>query len=158
MNSRLALSSRVLLASLATMLLTSIHHAYGAIVYSTPWRMHVVGVCLIAAPLIGGALALHKRARRGSAVEYAAFWVFVGLNLLFPVLAIGAFEGLYNHGLKNLLYYGGASPGLFNAMFPPPAYEPPTNLFFEFTGVLQIVPASMAAIYLARDIMRRRAR
>jgi hypothetical protein len=156
MSAKPALSTRALLACLATMLLTSFHHAYGAIIYATPWRMHVVAVCVIAAPLAAGLLALQRRAPQGSRMERAAFWAFAGLDLLFPILAIGGFEGVYNHVLKNLLYYGGASQELFNVMFPPPTYEAPTNFLFEFTGILQVLPALLAAGYVGRAIMERR--
>src|SRR5688572_5776450 len=42
----------------AVLLITSIHHAYGAYVYDTPWRYHAVIVAGVTAPLIFGALAV----------------------------------------------------------------------------------------------------
>ena len=38
--------SRALWSAMAVMLLTTVHHSYGAIIYNTPWRHHVaiVGV------------------------------------------------------------------------------------------------------------------
>jgi hypothetical protein len=142
-------------ASFATIVLTAVHHAYGAVAYSTPWRMHVVVVGALVAALTAAAFSLHGRARGGGRAESAAFWTFVGLNLLFPVLGIGAFEGFYNHAVKNLVYYASASRALFDAMFPPPTYELPTDLFFEFTGILQVAPAAVTALYLARAITHR---
>jgi hypothetical protein len=52
--------------------------------------------------------------------------------------------------LKNALYFGGASPDLMNYLFPPPAYELPSDAFFEISGVMQVVPSSLAAWSLYR--------
>jgi hypothetical protein len=30
-------------------------------------------------------------------------------------------------------------------LFPPPTYELPNDAFFEITGILQVVPAALAA-------------
>jgi hypothetical protein len=59
--------------------------------------------------------------------------------------------------LKNALYFGGAPLSLMTQMFPPPAYELPSNAFFEITGMLQVVPASLAGWSLYRLIRLRRA-
>ena len=132
--------------ALAALLLTSVHHAYGAYVYDTPWRYHVVLVSVPAAVMILGALALLRvhpswlpwRLTRGLLV----------LTILAVVLAIGAFEGGYNHAAKNLLYFGGAFPALTARLFPAPTYVMPDNVFFEITGIAQVVPAALAARHL----------
>lgn len=31
------------------------------------------------------------------------------------------------------------------SLFPPPTYEMPNNLIFEITGILQVLPAVVAA-------------
>jgi len=69
---------------------------------------------------------------------------------------IGTFEGLYNHVVKNLLYFGGAPSALMLRLFPAPTYEMPNDVFFEITGVLQVVPAALAAWYLYRMTQRPR--
>ena len=46
--------------SSAVLIITSIHHAYGAYVYDTPWRYHAVFVAGVTAPLIFGALAVMR--------------------------------------------------------------------------------------------------
>lgn len=135
----------------AVLALTSIHHAYGAYVYHTPWRLHVVPVAIITAIVIAMA---HGRSRR-SVPSSAAWWVFAIVTLVVPILAIGAFEGFYNHALKNLLYFGGAPHDIMMTLFPPPAYEMPNDAFFEITGVLQTVPAAMSAWYLLHAILSR---
>lgn len=139
--------------ALAVLLLTSVHHAYGAFVYHTPWRLHVVPVSIAVAAVI---LAARRRLRHddSSATQDGArgpaWWVFVLTTLAFPVLTIGVVEGLYNHLAKDLLYYGGASISVMTRLFPPPTYEMPNDAFFEITGVLQAVPALLAARHLHR--------
>jgi peroxiredoxin len=66
------------------------------------------------------------------------------------------FEGLYNHVVKNLLSFGGASSALMTRLFPAPTYGLPNDVFFEITGILQVVPAAAAAWYLFRMTQRRR--
>ncbi|QSQ23091.1 hypothetical protein JY651_49770 [Pyxidicoccus parkwayensis] len=139
-------AGRSLKASLAVLLLTSVHHAYGAFVYATPWRLHMVGVAAVTAGVLLGA----RRLGRGG----LAFAVFALTTLAVPVGMIGAFEGFYNHVLKNVLYFGGASPELMTRLFPPPTYELPNDFFFELTGVLQVVPAVMAVLALLRAFRR----
>jgi hypothetical protein len=41
-------------------------------------------------------------------------------------------------------------------LFPPPRYELPDNLFFEVTGVLQVVPAAVTAYHLYQLVRQRR--
>jgi hypothetical protein len=139
----------------AVLLITSIHHAYGAYIYNTPWRYHAVLVASITAPLIFGALAV-VRARPAGPLGTLAHGLFVLATLGVAILMIGTFEGLYNHVVKNLLYFGGASSALMTRLFPPPTYELPNDAFFEITGILQVVPAALAAWYLYRMTQGRR--
>ena len=139
----------------AVLLITSVHHAYGAYIYNTPWRYHAVLVAGITAPLIFGALAV-MRSRPPGLLRMLAQGLFVLGTLGVSILMIGMFEGLYNHVVKNLLYFGGASTGLIMRLFPPPTYEMPNDVFFEITGVLQVVPATLAAWYLYRATQRSR--
>ncbi len=141
--------NRSALASLAVLLLTSVHHVYGALLYRTPWRMHMVGVAAVTAGGLLGALAVY-RARPGGWTGGVALAVFVLTTLGVPVGMIGAYEGAYNHVLKNVLFFGGASPELLARLFPPPTYELPNDFLFELTGVLQVVPAVVAATWLLK--------
>ncbi|MGK4008354.1 hypothetical protein WMF31_37420 [Sorangium sp. So ce1036] len=144
-----ALTRRAALAGVAVMVLTTVHHAIGAVVYRTPWRLHIA---LLAVPTIAvllGALAVHRR-RAGAPAGRAAFVVLAAVLALVPIAWIGAFEGLYNHVLKDALYFlAPRSPALLR-LFPPPTYVMPDNAIFEITGVLQVVPAWVAATALAR--------
>ena len=140
----------------AVLLITSIHHAYGAYIYDTPWRYHAVLVAGVTAPLIFGALAV-LRSRASGLMRTLALGLFVLATLGVAVVMFGAVEGLHNHVVKNLLYFGGASSALMTRLFPPPTYEMPNDLFFEITGIGQVVPAAVAAWHLSRMIERRRA-
>jgi hypothetical protein len=113
-------------------LLTAFHHYYGSVVYHTPWREHVVvggGLVLL---VCGVLFQLYRRSRRkGFLVAYVA------VDLLAFGLGIGLFEGLYNHVLKNILFFAGMNGATFRMFFPPPAYEIPGNWIFEISGCLQ---------------------
>jgi hypothetical protein len=129
------------------LLLTSVHHAYGAYIYATPWRLHVVAFALAAAAAIGAAAHVFRRYQ--FRIEGTiAFWVLCVVTLAFPLAMIGFFEGGYNHVLKDALYFGGASRELMRRLFPAPAYEMPDSVFFEVTGVAQVVPAAIGAGHL----------
>jgi hypothetical protein len=67
-----------------------------------------------------------------------AFWLAITCIIIFPITMIGLFEGGYNHLIKDALYFAGASMMLMHSLFPPPTYEMPDDVFFEFTGVLQL--------------------
>ncbi|MBZ4419359.1 hypothetical protein [Myxococcus sp. RHSTA-1-4] len=149
--------ARSAVASLAVLLLTSVHHAYGAFIYRTPWRLHMVAIAAVTAVVLLGALAV-LRARPGGWTGGVALAVFALTTLGVPVGMIGVFEGAYNHVLKNVFYFGGASPELLGRLFPPPTYELPNDFLFELTGVLQVVPAVLAAVFLVHAFRGRRQR
>jgi hypothetical protein len=145
---------RALLAAGALAVLTSVHHVYGAILYHTPERYYAVAVA--AAAIAAMLAALNKsRATPSSTGGRAAWWGFVGLNAIMFVLVFGVVEGLYNHAVKNALFLGGMSIARMRLFFPAPMYEMPNNVFFEMTGVMQVVPAAMASLYVARLIRLR---
>jgi peroxiredoxin len=144
-------ASRVVLSAIAVLLLTDVHHAYGAHVYQTPWRYHVV---LLSLPATLGILWSHRRLRRHPG-DVLPRWILGLTTLLVPVLGIGAFEGFYNHLVKDVLYFHGASSALMNRLFPPPTYEMPNDAFFEITGVSQAILGAATAWYLYRFGARR---
>lgn len=139
-------------AALAVLALTAFHHAYGAIVYDTPWRFHVA----IVAPLLGLAIARAlylggSRSGTPSGIQWTR--IAATLILIFPVGLIGLIEGGYNHLVKNLVYFVSGAEAA-RGLFPPPAYELPDNLLFEATGLAQF-PLALVAAYLALIILRR---
>jgi hypothetical protein len=145
-----------MLAGVGVMLLTSIHHAIGAVVYQTPWRLHVLVASVPVSAALLAAFAVHRRRPDRLAGRIAA-GVVIALVTVFAVGLFGLFEGFYNHVLKDALYGLGASRELMRALFPAPRYVMPDNLLFEVTGVLQAWPAWVAAgalIALARQHAR----
>jgi len=140
---------RAFLAGIAVAVATSIHHAYGAIAYQTPWRYDAVVISAATVAVLAAAIYMSRSAASHS-LRRAAWWTFWGVNVVVFVLLIGAFEGMYNHVVKDIVYFSGAPLTVMRAMFPASRYELPNNWFFELTGVFQVVVAAIAAIQLAR--------
>jgi len=158
--SHFALTTEKLAMSVArsatgVLLLTSVHHAYGAYLYDTPWRLRVVPFSVLASSgIIGSALALRRWS--GSTLGRIAFCALTVLTLVIPIGLIGLFEGAYNHVLKNAVYFAGAPSSLLHMLFPPSMYELPNSLFFEMTGVMQLVAAAVTARRLYRLLVASR--
>lgn len=141
-------------AAILTLVLTSVHHAYGAMIYGTPWRLHILHIAVPAAVAIALLLFIGS-ARRGKPGGRLATWAAVAIILAFPVATIGVFEGGFNHVLKNLIYFGFGVDSA-RALFPPPTYEMPNDLVFELTGVAQF-PLSILASVFALRLLRAKA-
>jgi hypothetical protein len=148
--------SRAAMWATVELMLTSVHHAYGAYVYATPWRYHVVLIAIVIEAVIVGSLLTVRAWPRGVAGDIARR-TFAVVTIVFPVLLIGGVEGLFNHVVKDMLYFAGASASIMTQLFPPPRYEMPDNWFFETTGVLQVLPAGFTAWYISAAIRKRRA-
>src|SRR4030095_8285559 len=90
------------------MVLTSIHHIYGAIIYNTTWRLHaiVLSILVLAITIVLG----RWLAGRNFSNKNFFFWLYWVVILVASVLGIGAFEGVYNHLLKDVLFYSGVNP------------------------------------------------
>lgn len=139
------------LAAVSVLVLTSIHHAYGAVVYDTPWRMQMVTVGALGSLAIAACLFVAWN-HEGRPLARAALWLGLAIIAVLPVVSIGVFEGAYNHVLKNLVYLAG-NQSLYRQMFPAGTYEVPTDWFFEVTGIAQFplaVWAALAALRLLR--------
>lgn len=132
--------------SIALMVLTSIHHIYGAWRYDTPWRLHVL---FISIPVIIITILLYRLVKREGSARFL-FWLFWMVTLVPSLAMIGLFEGVYNHVLKNVLYFAGAGRSFFDRLFQPGLYELPNDFLFESTGTLQGVIAIPLAIYFVR--------
>ncbi|MEQ1907610.1 MAG: hypothetical protein ABMA15_02255 [Vicinamibacterales bacterium] len=123
-------------AVLATLVLTSAHHLYGARRFDTPWRAHVAHIATWAGVIFGlcflvALLRSHERTGR------IAMTAFVVLAMTICVLWLGLYEGGYDHGLKNLAAAHLPS-SVFGRLFPRSLYEPPGDWVFELSGVLQL--------------------
>lgn len=129
----------------ALMIVTSIHHVFGAYVYNTPWRLHVLAFSV---PLILLNIGLKKEFQRNNAV----FYLLLIINFLITISLIGLFEGVYNHLLKNILFFSGTSHKILENLFPPPKYVMPNNFIFELTGILQAIICIPLLYYFARII------
>jgi hypothetical protein len=113
----------------ALMMLTGIHHIYGAWVYHTPWRLHVLALSI---PV----LVINWFLVRG-AVSRFKFYMFCLVNFVISVILIGLYEGMFNHLMKNLLYFSGLDKATLLQLFPPPTYVMPNDFWFELTGIAQ---------------------
>jgi hypothetical protein len=133
-------------------IVSSGHHVYGALLYDTPWRL-VVSLWIPAfVVLIVSALFVYQR-YQGQLVGHAAVWIVLLGGAIFQ-FGFTAFECVYSHVLKNLLFFGGAAESTLLRLFPPPAYHLPDSLLFEITGISQLV--GLWAAWLAWQVFRAR--
>lgn len=117
------------------MVLTSVHHVYGALMYNTPYRLHVLffSIPVLLITIILGKMLDKLQARRFLYV----FRIYAAIIFIFSVLLIGLYEGVYNHIAKNLAFFSGMCKQALDTFFPPGIYVMPNDLIFEFTGVAQ---------------------
>jgi hypothetical protein len=162
--------------SLGVIALTGIHHAYGAVIYDTPWRLHILEVALPIGAAITAILFVAYR-RADTAIGRIALWLAVATILVFPVLLIGVYEGGFNHLVKGIAYLGWGTDGVAalnaagdnplvqaivgvalgheanEAIFEHGLFEPPGDLFFELSGIAQ-VPVALVAGWAAVRLWR----
>lgn len=129
-----------LVATVATLALTVVHHVYGGILYDTPWRIH--GVALGVLGLVIAGVAYRRRSRPAWARGY-----LLTSGLLFGVV-VGLFEGGYNHAVKDALFAVRLDPATLARLFPPHPWVAPDDALFEVTGVLQL-PLGVVVVTLA---------
>lgn len=115
------------------LLLTAVHHVYGAIIYHTHWRLHVLFVAIPVMLLV----YLLDRLLRKYPDSNPLLVCYLFSVLLFPLLIIGLYEGVYNHLVKNIVFLVTGNNSFFRLLFPPPVYELPGDFWFEATGILQ---------------------
>lgn len=139
---------RAMIWSVGTMVMTIIHHLYGAMIYDEPFRLHAA---IFAMPVIVILLISYTSYQNGhnTRIRNSSRTIFIVVSVLFSVGTIGIYEGGYNHLLKNLLYFGGISIETLDRMYPS-IYELPNNFLFEATGIMQL----MTGILCAREILK----
>jgi hypothetical protein len=120
-----------------------VHHVYGAIVFETPWRLHIVFIALPVGVLFTGLFVSAYR-RRGTAAGRWLKWAGAGVILVFCVALIGIYEGGYNHLLANIVFLT-HGPDTTAAIYDMAVHEMPTEPVFETTGIAQFVAGIGAA-------------
>lgn len=145
---------KIFQSSLSIMILTLIHHVYGALIYEDPFRLHVAYVAIPIILILLLSFRIFQR-KLSALITRVSFAVFMLVSILIAVSVIGLYEGGYNHLLKNLLYFGGTSEVTLDRLFPPPVYEMPKSYFFEVTGIFQFV-LSIYAIYCMMQYFKER--
>lgn len=144
------LVNRAGLAVTMTYILTFIHHIYGGIVDESTNRLAVP--VILAFPLLVTLGILYLYRRTGSGIALAVYSV---VAVLVWVILSGILHGGYAHAYKDLLYLLNGSPELYYALNPDEHY-PPDDVFFEITGVLEMVAAFFVALYTYRLIRDKR--
>ena len=130
-------------AMLAAYTITTVHHVYGGLVDKAQNRLRVPGIL---APLIVIAMvALYLFQRSGNEIALIAF----GIAALLWVLLPGLLHGGYAHLYKDILFLVGGSARLYYSLNPSEHY-PPDNVFFEVTGVLDLVAAAFVVVATVR--------
>src|SRR5690554_1200741 len=87
--------SKVSFLSNILMLLTSVHHIYGAVVYHTPARLHILFLSL---PVLIATIILTKRQNAIASGKHDTIFIVYALVILIgSILLIGFYEGIYNH-------------------------------------------------------------
>jgi hypothetical protein len=142
-------------AALMVLALTCVHHAYGAVAFDTPWRLHIIffavpaAIIIVALLYVAGAYRHETRGR-------LALWTGALLILAFPVAMIGFYEGGYNHLVKNIVFFVGGENAA-RSLFPAPTYEMPSDKIFEITGIAQF-PLSVLTTVMTIGMLRERRR
>ena len=133
-------------------LVSIVHHWYGAVIYNTPWRVGVsywiAGIVMIVYSL----LYIYWENIDNIAGKIA-MWIFLFCAIIFQAGFI-MFECVYSHVLKNILFFGGMPQSNLDTLYPSPAYHLPDNLFFEITGLLQLV--GFVAVWYAYRVFKDR--
>jgi len=142
-----------MLWSVGTMIMTLMHHLYGAKIYDEPFRLHVA---LFAIPVIVVLLTTYSRYEKTANIvlKKIFFVIFLFVSIFCSVAGIGIYEGGYNHVIKNILYFGGISTEILDQIYPS-VYELPNDFIFELTGIAQFVTGLMCGIEILRLPIRR---
>lgn len=137
----------------AVVFVTTVHHVWGAWIYDTPWRLHIVFIGIPVAVTFSVLLVFAAR-RHGTAEGRLAMWIAVTLIVGFCTLLLGLYEGGYNHVLKNIVYF---TRGPVRWMFPDGVTGIPDDVFFEVSGMAHLpagIFAGLACWRLVRAIRR----
>lgn len=133
-------------------LISSVHHWHGAVAYNTPWRAGVTYWIAGSVIVVYSLLFVYWK-NAGNVAGRISIWIFYFSAVIFQGGFI-MFECVYSHVLKNTLFFGGMSQPILEKLYPSPAYHLPDNMFFEFTGLLQLV--GFVAVWYAYQVFKDR--
>src|SRR5829696_7895465 len=137
-------------AILAAYALTTIHHIYGGLADRAPNRLRVPVIMAIPSLVALGSLYRYKRTGSGAALATSST-----VAVLAWVVLSGLVHGGYAHAYKDILFLVDGPPELYYPLNPDEHY-PPDDLFFEVTGVLEVVTACLVALCTYRLVRERR--
>jgi len=146
------LINRTALATLAAYALTTVHHIYGGLVDRAPNRLLVPVIMAIPSLITLGSLRRYKRTGSGAALATSST-----VAVLAWVVLSGLVHGAYSHAYKDILFLVDGPPELYYPLNPDEHY-PPDDVFFEITGVLEMVTAYFIALFTYRLIRDRQQR
>ena len=141
-----------IISGLIAGLISSAHHWYGAIAYNTSWRANVT-YWIAGSVLIVYSLLYVYWKNVDNIAGKIALWLFLLSAVIFQTGFI-IFECVYSHVLKNIFFFGGMPQSILKILYPSPAYHLPDNLFFELTGLLQLV--GFVAVWFAYQVFKNR--
>jgi hypothetical protein len=140
------LANRTALAMLAAYGLTTVHHIYGGLVDDAPNRLRVPFILAIPSLVTLEALRRYKRTGSGTALATSS-----AVAVLAGVVLSGLLHGGYAHAYKDILFLADGPPELYYPLNPDEHY-PPDDIFFEVTGVLEVVTGYFIALFTYRLI------
>jgi hypothetical protein len=146
------LINRAAFAILGAYTLTTIHHIYGGLVDEDSNRLHAPLVMAIPLVVALASLYRYKRSRSRAALATYSIAAVVGW-----VILSGLVHGGYAHAYKDLLFLLDGPSALYYPLNPNEHY-PPDDLFFEITGVLELVTDYLIALFTLRLIRERQRR
>jgi hypothetical protein len=140
------LINKAALAILAAYALTTIHHIYGGLVDRAPNRLRVPIFMAIPSLVALGSLYRYKQTGSRAALATSSTvavlaWVFLS----------GLLHGGYAHAYKDVLFLVDGPPEFYYPLNPDEHY-PPDDIFFEITGVLEMVTGYFVALFTYRLI------
>jgi len=139
----------LMISTIALVLFTSIHHLYGGAIYDTSWR--IIMPLFFFLPML--ALTLFLQTVSAGKKSILLLLTYTVLTVAGWVIMIGAVEGGYNHVVKNILFFSGASEDLMHTFFPPEfggtkLFEIPNDFIFEISGMLTTAFGVIITAYL----------
>jgi hypothetical protein len=84
----------------------------------------------------------------------ASLGAYVRVAMLFYVILLGLLHGDYAHAYKDILYLVAGPPSLYYSLNPNKHY-PPNDIFFEISGVLDMLTGYFVALSTVRLIRDR---